>query len=376
MTTRIARACSLTAALMIGACQPGPGPTGTPAVAPTSSAGTNVPSDAPSSAPTATPAPISELLRLTLDMDGPVIRHEDGPAGSVYALPAGAARARDGSYALLVVWFPADNGPSVRTLARSEDGRRWKVDKTPILTELGVGGTDPGPIPAALLDAGDDGWQLYGWADDPLRSPHFDTWRASASRLAGPWTLDRAHVIQTGRPGTWDSQTTGVRSVLRTETGFAAWYEGSPPGRTVRGDIGYASSVDGLAWEKYDDPSTTTAALAQSDPVVHTGICGQDTSVALFQPHVERDGDRFDMVFGGFGRSHEEMDLFGAVSDDGIVWTCGTPTALLKTSDVPDSDGIHTFASFPLDDGRIGLLVESLGPGHSDIWLATVEPID
>src|SRR4029078_6759619 len=128
-------------------------------------------------------------------------------------------------YVLLVVWFPADNGPSVRTLARSEDGRSWRVEKTPILTDLGVGGTDPRTIPPTLLDAGGDGWQLYGWADDPLRSPHFDTWRASATRLAGPWTLDGPHVIETGRPGTWDSQTTGVRSVLRTETGFAAWYE-------------------------------------------------------------------------------------------------------------------------------------------------------
>jgi hypothetical protein len=110
--------------------------------------------------------------------------------------------------------------------------------------------------------------------------------------------------------------------------------------------------------------------------VLRTGICGHDTSIALFQPHVERDGDRFDMVFGGFGRSRDQMDLFGAVSTDGIDWTCGTPEALLKTSDIPGSEGIHTFASFPLDAGRMGLLVESLGPGYSDIWLATVEPVD
>lgn len=376
MTPPIARACSLAAVLLVGACQPATAPTGTPAVpVPTGTQTAAEPSKAPAS-PTATLEPIDELLRLTLEGDAPVIRHEDGPAGSVYALPAGAARARDGSYVLMVVWFPADNGPSVRTLARSQDGRRWTIDKTPILTDLGVGGTDPGPIPAALLDAGDDGWLLFGWADDPLRSPHFSTWGASAPRLGGPWTLNGAHVIETGRPGTWDSQTAGVRSVLRTDAGFAAWYEGSPPGSTVRGHIGYASSTDGLTWQKYDDPATTTAELAQSDPVLRTGVCGHDTSVALFQPHVERGGDRYDMVFGGFGRSRNEMDLFGAVSSDGIAWTCGTPAALLKTSDIPGSEGIHTFASFPFEDGRIGLLIESLGPGHSDIWLATVEPLD
>jgi hypothetical protein len=109
--------------------------------------------------------------------------------------------------------------------------------------------------------------------------------------------------------------------------------------------------------------------------VVKRGICGGGTSQAVFQPQVEVVRDGYAMVFGGFGASVDRMDVFGAVSSDGVRWTCGTPEALLRTSGIPNSQGIHSLASFPLGDGRIGLVVESLGEDHSDLWLATVTPI-
>jgi hypothetical protein len=182
-------------------------------------------------------------------------------------------------------------------------------------------------------------------------------------------------VLVPGAGGTWDSQTASISSVQPTASGFAAWYEGSPPGFSLRGDLGLATS-DGLAWQKHDDPATTSTGFAASDPVVRRGICGIGTSLAVFQPQVELAPDGYAMVFGGFGRSREQMDLFGAVSGDGISWTCGTPEALLRPSGIPDSQGIHTIASFPMGDERYGLLIESLGEAHSDIWFATVRLLD
>ena len=372
------RACVLIAALLVFGCDAGPGLTTAPtpggtALGPPGSLGE--PTTAPTTAPAAS-NPSLDRFRLTLDTRGPVIGHDDGPRNTAYALPAAAARARDGTFVLLVVWFPIDNGPPVRTVARSDDGRAWTIDKTPILTDLGVGGTEPGPIPTALLQLDDGSWQLYGWADDPARSPHFTSWRARAKRLGGPWTLDGAHVLDTGQPGSWDSQTAGIRSVVRTGDELGAWYEGSPPGSSLRGNIGYAISTDdGQTWQKYDDPATTSADLVDSDPALRTGVCGGGTSFALFQPHVEHAPNGFEMVFGGFGRSRSQMDLFAATSLDGAHWTCGSPDALLRASGIPGSEGIHTFSAFLLGDGRMGLLIESLGEGHSDIWFATVDPI-
>jgi len=314
-------------------------------------------------------------MELALQGSGPIIRAGNGPAGSAFALPAAAARTRDGGYVLIIVWFPAENGTPVIALATSADAQTWDVGKDPIIEDLGVGGTDPGPIPTALVQLDDGSWQLYGWAAVGPEGTRFESWRASAAKVEGPWRLDAAQVLVPGPGGTWDSQTASIGSVQPTASGFAAWYEGSPPGFSLRGDLGLATSADGLAWEKHDDPATTSTAFAASDPVIRRGICGIGTSLAVFQPQVELAPDGYAMVFGGFGRSREEMDLFGAVSRDGIAWTCGTPEALLVPDGIPDSQGIHTIASFPMGNGGYGLVIESLGDAHSDLWLATVRLI-
>ena len=132
--------------------------------------------------------------------------------------------------------------------------------------------------------------------------------------------------------------------VLRIEEGFAMWYEGEQPGSSNRGDIGLATSTDGLAWTKHDDTSTTGAPYAGSDPVIATGACGAATSIAVEQPQVERAGDGYVVLFGGYGADAEDMGVFGGVSDDGRTWRCGTPEPLLTGSALGGGDGIHTLA--------------------------------
>ena len=373
----------LVVALLVAACQArqesaGPStatPGSTPGPAPTATAGS--PTDGP--ATTGAPqTPIPELLRLTLDASGPILTPEDGPAGARYALPAAGTRARDGRYVLVVVWFGDEQAgePPKVTVATSRDAREWRVRETPILTALGVGPSQPGPIPSAIVELDDGSWQLYGWAADTADQSSFASWRASAPVLDGPWTLDGDRILEPGPGRSWDSQTASIGSVQRTGSGFAAWYEGQPPGFNLRGDLGYATSTEGLTWEKFDDAATTAPELAESDPVVRRGLCGVGTSMAVYQPQVELAGDGYLMVFGGFGASGERMDLFGALSTAGTHWTCGTPEPLLQASGIPGSQGIHTIASLPLGDGRVGILVESLGERRSDIWLAEVTPAD
>jgi hypothetical protein len=67
------------------------------------------------------------------------------------------------------------------------------------------------------------------------------------------------------------------------------------------------------------------------------------------------------------------MDLFGATSVDGIDWRCGSMSPLLRPTDLPGSEGIHTIASMELEDGTTELIVESLGPSRSDLWSAIVD---
>ena len=381
MTRRRALPGLALASVLAAAC--GSGPTASPSpsgaavgsIPVASTAGTAAPvaSDAASATPG---APAASLLRLALDTSGPIIASDAGPAGKPYVLPAGAARDSDGTYWLLIVWFGPEPGDQVVTLSHSEDGRAWTIGTEAIFTDLGMNVADPGPIPTSLLQLDDGSWAMYGWATRTSSTTTFWSWRAIAPAPEGPWTLDVESALAPGPSQAWDSETASIQSVQRTEDGYLAWYEGQPPGRSLRGDIGLATSTDGRTWRKADDASTADVAFAESDPVIRKGICGAGTEASVFQAQVERLGDRFMGTIGGFRAGREAMDIYGIVSDDGFTWRCGGETPLLRFEDIPDSEGIHTIASMPLDDGSFALLIESLAGTRSELWLATVEPVE
>ena len=259
---------------------------------------------------------------------------------------------------------------------RRRTGRAGRSEPGSILASLNIGFNDPGPIPTAILQLDDGTWQLYGWASADSSGARFLSWRVSAPDLEGPWALDATDLLANGPGGSWDSFMATIATVQRGPEGYLAWYEGEPPGSTNRGDIGVATSPDGLAWTKFDDPATTDAPFAESDPVISTGICGASTDVAVEQPQVERVGERYVALFGGFGASGQQLGVFAAVSDDGRSWQCASPEPLVGGSSMGGSEGIHTMASVPLADGRIGLVLESLGPGRSELWWATAEVVE
>jgi hypothetical protein len=286
-------------------------------------------------------------------------------------LPAAAARAADGGLVLVIVWFGAGNEPPRITISTSADGRTWDVGMDHIFEGLEIGFDDPGPIPSAIVQLDDGSWQLYGWASANASGSAFLTWRTSAPSLEGPWVLDGDDLLDAGPALDWDSFMAAAGSVLRTDDGFAMWFEGEPPGSSLRGDIGLATSPDGLAWTKHDDPATSDAPFVASDPVLATGTCGAPTSVAVEQPQVERVGERYVALFGGFGPGGEVMDVHGAVSDDGRAWQCGNAAPIVPSSAL-GGGGIHTIASLPLADGRIGLIAETIVADHSELWWADV----
>lgn len=336
------------------------GPTGS-AAAPSAGAGVSPPAASTGSAPAPTVA-LGPGVTLVIDATGPMIRSTDGPAGHPYALPAAASRDRAGGYVLFIVWFGPEPGEQVVTLARSEDGRTWRTGTEAVFTDLGMVLANPGPIPSSALQLDDDTWLLYGWAAHATDSRLFTSWRASAPRPEGPWSLDAETVLPVGSPAAWDSQTASIAGVHRTADGYVLWYEGQAPGSTIRGDVGYATSADGLTWQK------------RADPVIPRGLCGPGTTQAIFQPEVRTArGGGLLAVLGAFAPGRETMDLFGATSADGIAWRCSSETPILRPTDIPGSEGIHTIASMELVDGSTELIIESLGPSRSELWSAIVD---
>ncbi|HEX6868645.1 MAG TPA: hypothetical protein VF119_07555, partial [Candidatus Limnocylindrales bacterium] len=84
---------------------------------------------------------------------------------------------------------------------------------------------------------------------------------------------------------------------------------------------------------------------------------------------VLRDGRRL-MLTTGF--SGNEAAVGAATSADGLVWECAGSGPVLERTDVPGSQGLHTLELFERTPGPT-LLIESLGEGTSDIWLAQVD---
>lgn len=361
---------------LLAACQSA-APSTPPSVAPSASsaASASAPASAsPSARPSAGPSfAVDERLTLSFDATEPFIIPADGPAGASYAMPGAAARDAGGRYLVFVRWFGEEgtDDPGV-TLATSVDGATWDVRKDSIF-DLEIGGPEPGPVPTAAVQLADGSWRLYGWADDPVNSRRFSSWTASAPTLDDPWTLDADDILEPGPPISWDSTAASIYSVVPTESGFAGWYEGQPPGSEPRGDFGYATSEDGIEWTKFDDPTTDDAIQVESDPVIDKGICGQGTAQAIYQPRVQRMGSDLVMVFAGWAPGAEGIDLYGAVSDDGITWTCASAEALLLASDIPNGSGIHGIATVRVDDDTIGVVIESLEETRSTLWWATVE---
>ncbi len=355
-------------------CQAAPSgtPSGGPATSPPGAVGSAAVQTPVSTAGVAG-TPFPALVSLELRTDGPILTAADGPTGSLYGLPAAGARDRDGTLVLAVVWFGSRDARPQITLARSLEGTSWEVGTVDILAGADIGAAEPGPIPSALVQLEDGTWQLFGWASANASGTTFLSWRTSAAGLDGPWSIDAIDLLPAGPPGAWDSYMAAAASVQRANDEYLLWYEGEAPGSQLRGDIGVATSPDGLRWTKLDDPATADPPFAESDPVIATGICGPETSVAVEQPQVERAGDQWVALFGGYGPGQDWMSVWAAVSEDGRSWQCATPETLLSDAGIAGSQGIHTMASVPLDDGRIGLILESLLTDRSELWWATVE---
>jgi hypothetical protein len=163
-------------------------------------------------------------------------------------------------------------------------------------------------------------------------------------------------------------------SVFRTGDGYGMLNQGSTRAQPTSGWIGLATSADGLAWTKHDDPSTTEPERAESDPVVSPGLCGGLDERSVQLPRLFPVDDRLLMAYMGYGWPLDAPPsvLLAESLDDGLTWRCLTPGGALDTTGLPSGSGIHTFAAFERE-GTPALLVEWLADDGSDIWLAEAD---
>jgi hypothetical protein len=87
--------------------------------------------------------------------------------------------------------------------------------------------------------------------------------------------------------------------------------------------------------EKYDDPATTDAPFAESDPV----LVSEDETSFVHQPNVQITPDGWVMVYRTATGRGGGMRLWYALSEDGIHWETTSDEPIWTPEAIPNSRG-------------------------------------
>ena len=155
------------------------------------------------------------------------------------------------------------------------------------------------------------------------------------------WTEYDEPVLDIGAPGEWDGCGVSYCSVIYNGTGYEMWYTGYD-GSNAR--IGYATSVDGVNWEKYF-----------GNPVVDLGDGGDWDASGVVGPSVLFDGVSYKMWYGGYDGSHYQIGY--ATSSDGVNWTKNAYNPVLTYGEVGSWDSYD-----------VGSLNVIFNEGNYEMW--------
>ena len=207
-------------------------------------------------------------------------------------------------------------------LSTSTDGFEFeRYDNQPVFTVDDVPYDGFTALPTSVVVTEDGTWILYFYIpENGTNSAMTAIGLATAPEPQGPWTVHESLVIEPGDENAWDSHTVTHPNVVTLDDGYRMYYSGSD---NLTNRIGMAFSEDGITWEKYDDPETTDAAFAQSDPVIAElgDPDGDSINDEVWQPNVVRNDDGWVMAFksgSAFLNNLDSMNL--ATSEDGITW--------------------------------------------------------
>ncbi len=341
-----------------------------PSAFPSPAARTAPPSSEPSTGEAGTPRPSAQAGPFRIVGSEPVIARGIVPDRT--AILPSSVTFDDGTYHAWIVAFTGVPGTQDIHHLTSPDAVTWAVAEDESLQALSEGLSDPGAFPTSVFADGEEWVMFYSAVQAPQREG-WEIWRATAPGPDGPWTAGEQPVVRRGPAGAWDAGSLDFPSVVRTEAGYLMLYSGVNGIQRETGSIGLATSNDGIAWTKHDDPATAEAGLAESDPVVAPGLCGTFDARAVQQPRIVAQGDRLLLAYAGYAGALESRASVGLAQseDDGRTWSCAWPSPALDPTGFPPGS-VHTLAAFRRGD-RVALMVEWLAGGGTDVWLAEAE---
>jgi len=230
----------------------------------------------------------------------------------------------DGTYYLFYtgsegspIYYPASIG-----YATSDDGFNFEKQEDPILEPDGTG-FDAVSVSHSIVIEEEGEFRMYynGTHITPSPGPGKYIGYATATDPGGYWTRLEDPVLSGGNAGEWDAGCVDPNSIIKVDSGYLMFYFGimSLP-INANGSVGMAFSTDGINWEKYDDPATTTPPYAESDPVLIPGVGGSwDDLTTAGCCVIKTFGGSLEMFYAGVNDA-AEYGIGYATSTDGVVW--------------------------------------------------------
>ena len=299
--------------------------------------------------------------KLRLFSETAVINRE---SGNKY-LNGGAVIFHDGEFHLFSNFFNTWPGKTVTYYYTSPDGRSWtRVAEEPLFTVDDVPLEGRGALMLSGFVEPDGTWVLYYHTFTSSGQPGF-IGRATAESPAGPWTFRRQPVLSPGDEGAWDELQVMRVNVLPTEDGYVMYYAGVNKQSESR--IGLAFSADGIAWEKYDDPSTTEAPYAESDPILEAAMAWEGSR--LGRPEVVQTADGWVMLYEGGGGNQTGI----AISSDGVLFERYEGNPILTRENMVEGYTFFQGAFFHEAETYYYLIEAGNGRIGTDIFLYTID---
>ncbi|MBE0571885.1 MAG: T9SS type A sorting domain-containing protein [Ignavibacteriaceae bacterium] len=207
------------------------------------------------------------------------------------------------------MWFTAGaqiGYPYTIGFARSSDGISWNVySPNPVLTPT------PGEWDAYMVLAPyvlRENGQYKMWYTGCATSSILNRIGYATSPDGINWTKHQSNPVLLPGTAPWESAAVTYPCIMPYSNGYKMWYGGYNANLSVTG-IGYATSPDGITWEKYaNNPVLLPGASSQWDHVV-------------FGSRVLFIDNNYYMFFTGETVGYQSDKIGLATSTDGLVWT-------------------------------------------------------
>ncbi len=186
---------------------------------------------------------------------------------------------------------------------------------------------------------------------------------ACADSLDGgkTWTKYAGNPIQTATDDEWESGAVGFTSVEHDDKGWRMWYLGTDQSSNAVKQVGYATSADGLKWDRY-----------AKNPVIAVDPTNEWERGAIAVARVIRDGRLYRAWYCCYPQNNTYA-IGSAESVDGLTWVRTPNNPVLKGAGKGFDSSMTAYPGTVRVGDRYLMYYSGNGYGGRGIGLATAE---